>query len=104
MSTGAVVNELIVTDFSEHENELGPGPHKIVRQCLLKLDLLKNVWQMILPTIVYNKSTGTLLNDFCVEIIRRICNLEDISSDMATGFSDIIGTILDKAPSIFEVS
>jgi protein transport protein DSL1/ZW10 len=94
----------LFADLAENLNELGPGATKIVRQCLRQLEVLKNVWQIILPTQLYNKSMGTLLNEFCGDIIKRICSLEDISSDVANGLVDLIGTIVEKAPSIFEVS
>lgn len=90
-------------DLSESIVELGSQPLKIIRQCLRQLDLLKNVWQTILPDAVYNKTMGTILNDFCDEILRKILAREDISSAVATGLVNICDTIVERAPAIFEV-
>lgn len=69
-----------------------------------QLDLLKNVWQTILPEIVYNKSLGTILNDLCDEIIRKVTSLEDISSAVANGLESICEVIIERAPTLFAVS
>lgn len=79
-------------------------PQKIIRQCLRQFDLLKNVWQTILPDDVYTSSMATLLNDFCIEIIRRICALEDIPSTVSNGLGDILDVVIDRAPTIFQVN
>lgn len=84
--------------------ELGPQAYKIVRQCLRQLDLLKNVWQTILPELVYNKSIGMILNDLCDEIVRKVVAREDISSAVANGLVNICEVILERAPSLFAVS
>lgn len=83
--------------------ELGPQAHKIVRQCMRQLDLLKNVWQTILPEVVYNKSLGTILNDLCDEIIRKVVSREDISSAVANGLVTICEVILERGPPLFAV-
>lgn len=79
-------------------------PQKIIRQCLRQFDLLKNVWQTILPDDVYTSSLATLLNEFCIEVIRRICAIEDIPSTVSHGLVDILDIIIDRAPTIFQVS
>lgn len=84
--------------------ELGPQAYKIIRQCMRQLDLLKNVWQTILPEMVYNKSLGTILNDLCDEIIRKVTSREDISSVVANGLENICEVIIERAPTIFAVS
>lgn len=84
--------------------ELGPQAYKIIRQCMRQLDLLKNVWQTILPEMVYNKSLGTILNDLCDEIIRKVTSCEDISSAVANGLENICEVIIERAPSLFAVS
>lgn len=83
--------------------ELGPQAYKIVRQCLRQLDLLKNVWQTILPELVYNKSLGTILNDLCNEIIRKVVAREDISSAVANGLVNICDVVLERGPALFAV-
>lgn len=79
-------------------------PQKLIRQCLRQFDLLKNVWQTILPDDVYTSSLASLLNEFCIEIIRRVCTIEDIPSSVANGLVDILDVIIDRAPTIFQVS
>lgn len=83
--------------------EFGPHPLKIIRQCLRQLDLLKNVWQTILPELVYNKTMGTIVNDFCDEIVKKVMLCEDISSDVANGMVDICDTIIERIPAILTV-
>ena len=64
-------------------HSLGAAPLKLIRQCIRQLDLLRNVWQNVLPDHVYNKTFSELLNKFCAEIIRRILSMEDISATVA---------------------
>lgn len=67
------------------------------------MDLLKNVWLNVLPDSMYNITFGSLLNDFCQDIIKRILSLEDISATVASELSELIEVILDKAPGLFKV-
>lgn len=92
------------TDLTECVTELGTQPFKAVRQCLRQLDLLQNVWQDILPKMVYSKSMGTVVNDICSEVARKIIAMEDISSSVANSLVDICDEIFDKAPQFFQVS
>lgn len=94
---------LIFSDLTDSMVELGPQAYKIVRQCLRQLDLLKNVWQTILPELVYNKSLGAILNDLCDEIIRKVVKREDISSSVANGLVNICDVIFERAPALFAV-
>uniref|UniRef100_A0A1B0CCT9 Centromere/kinetochore protein zw10 n=1 Tax=Lutzomyia longipalpis TaxID=7200 RepID=A0A1B0CCT9_LUTLO len=89
-------------DLSDCVSDLGLEPPKVVRQCLRQLDLLKNVWQTILPDVVYNKTMGNLLNEFCNELIRRILLVEDLPSAVSNGLVDVCTTILERAPGIFQ--
>uniref|UniRef100_A0A1B0DRH2 Centromere/kinetochore protein zw10 n=1 Tax=Phlebotomus papatasi TaxID=29031 RepID=A0A1B0DRH2_PHLPP len=89
-------------NLSDAVSELGLEPPKVVRQCLRQLDLLKNVWQTILPDVVYNKTMGNLLNEFCNELIRRVLLVEDLPSAVANGLAEVCGTIIDRAPGIFQ--
>ncbi|XP_031623291.1 centromere/kinetochore protein zw10 [Contarinia nasturtii] len=88
-------------DLTDSMVELGPHAYKIVRQCMRQLDLLKNVWQTILPELVYNKSLGTILNDLCDEIIRKVVAREDISSAVANGLVNICEVIVERGPTLF---
>lgn len=89
-------------DLSDGVSELGIGPQKAIRQCLRQLDLLKNVWQTILPNAVYTKTMSNLLNDLCSEIIRRILSMEDISSAIANELVEICSIMIERAPTIFK--
>lgn len=90
-------------DISKVTSELDPQNIKIIRQCLRQLELLKNVWQTILPEIVYNKTMANILNTFCSEIIRRILIIDDIPSAVCTGLVDILENIITRAPAVFQV-
>lgn len=83
--------------------ELSSQPIKAVRQCLRQLDLLQNVWQGVLPEIVYNKSMGTIVNDICVEVTHKIISMEDISSSVANSLVEICDEIFERTPSVFDV-
>lgn len=98
------VDKTQFSDLNDAMVELGPQAYKIIRQCMRQLDLLKNVWQTILPEMVYNKSLGTILNDLCDEIIRKVVAREDISSTVANGLVNICDIILDRAPTLFAVT
>ncbi|XP_053692166.1 centromere/kinetochore protein zw10 [Sabethes cyaneus] len=82
--------------------ELSPTSQKAVRQCIRQLELLKSVWQTVLPDIVYNNSIGSLLTTFCIEIIKRVLLLEDITAALGNGLVTVIRLMEDKAPSLFK--
>ncbi|EAT36859.1 AAEL011103-PA [Aedes aegypti] len=82
--------------------ELGPEPLKAVRQCIRQLDLLKSVWQTVLPEHVYKTSIGGLVTAFSAEIIRRVFNLEDITAEIGSGLVSVIDVIKEKAPLLFK--
>lgn len=75
---------------------------KPIRQALRQMDLLKNVWQTILPSTVYNKTIGGLLDVIAVDIIKKVMMLEDISTTLATGLVDMIKNFEEKGQMLFE--
>ncbi|XP_034671472.1 centromere/kinetochore protein zw10 [Drosophila subobscura] len=85
----------------ESPHTLGTGPLKLVRQCLRQLELLKNVWQNVLPDKVYNSTFAELLHSFTNELVRRVFTQRDISATMASDVSDLIDVVLEKAPKLF---
>lgn len=89
-------------DLNDSLTELSQGVYRCVRQCLRQLDLLKNVWQSILPDNTYNTHMGALLNDFIVELVRKVLTLEDIATPIANGLVDVISLIVERAPLIFQ--
>lgn len=88
-------------DIAKSTTELDPHAMKIVRQCLRQLDLLKNVWQTILPADVYNRTMATVLHELCAEIIRRVLALDDIPAAVCTGLVEILDDIGRRAPACF---
>ncbi|XP_055547359.1 centromere/kinetochore protein zw10 [Wyeomyia smithii] len=78
--------------------ELSPKCQKAIRQCIRQFELLKSVWQTVLPEMVYNNSVGSLLTTFCTEIIKRILLLEDITAALGNGLVTIIKIIEEKVP------
>uniref|UniRef100_A0A336M775 CSON013158 protein n=1 Tax=Culicoides sonorensis TaxID=179676 RepID=A0A336M775_CULSO len=88
-------------ELTELVSELGPEPTRIIRQCLRQLEVLKNVWQNILPLKVYNENMSKLLNDICGELIKKICKMEDIPSTVCSELEEIIGLIEKKGPGLF---
>ena len=54
------------------------------------MNLLKNVWQTILPSKLYNKTIESLLDMISMDIIRIVMSLEDISTTLANGLVDMI--------------
>lgn len=91
------------TDLCQTTTELDPSSKKFIRQCLRQFDLLKNVWQTILPTMEYNKTMGKIINDFSNEIIRRILIIDDIPSSVCNDLVTILNTIIERVLDLFEV-
>lgn len=89
-------------DISNGIVELGTEPQKAVRQCIRQFDLLKSVWQTVLPEYVYKTSIGNLLTTFCAEIIKRITSLEDITASIGSGLVGVIAIVKEKAPQLFK--
>lgn len=88
-------------DIAKCTDELDPRAMKIVRQCLRQLDLLKNVWQTILPADVYNRTMATVLHELCAELIRRVLALDDIPAAVCTGLVEILDDMERRAPVCF---
>uniref|UniRef100_A0A0K8TM68 Putative centromere/kinetochore protein zw10 involved in mitotic chromosome segregation n=1 Tax=Tabanus bromius TaxID=304241 RepID=A0A0K8TM68_TABBR len=89
-------------DLSDAVSELNLSTHHAIEQCLRQLDLLKNVWQTVLPEVVYTKTMSSLVNDFCQQVIRKIISIEDISSTVANELVEICGLIIKTVPGIFQ--
>jgi centromere/kinetochore protein ZW10 len=67
-----------------------------------QMDLLKNVWQTILPSAMYNKTMGDLLDVISMDFVQKVTSLEDISTTLANGLVDLIKTLEEKGQSLFE--
>lgn len=89
--------------LAESISELGPEPVRVIRQCLRQLEVLKNVWENILPEPIYNKTIAQLLNDCCNDVIKKMCQMEDIASVVADELEELIELIQKKGPQLFKV-
>lgn len=78
-----------------------PEHFKPIRQCLRQMDLLKNVWQTILPSDLYNKTIGDLLDVLSMDVIKKVTFLEDISTTLSNGLVELIKTLEEKGQSLF---
>jgi centromere/kinetochore protein ZW10 len=88
-------------DPSQSLNNIQPEHFKPIRQCLRQLDLLKNVWQTILPSKMYNETMGNLLDVVCMDMIKKVTAMEDISTVLSNSLVDFIRTVDEKGQSLF---
>nr|CAH7751198.1 unnamed protein product [Callosobruchus chinensis] len=82
-------------------DSLHPATEKCIRQCLRQHELLKTVWQKVLPYSIYNQTLGKILDTLCCKIINSIVQLEDISSDAATQMGDLLNVIIHRGSNLF---
>lgn len=89
--------------FSQLQGEanLPPQTEKSLKQILHQMHHLRTVWQHILPSHVYGRSMGILLNFIVDDIVQRVVNLEDIAADSAVQISSIFTLVEEKAPEVF---
>ncbi|XP_041767129.1 centromere/kinetochore protein zw10 [Anopheles merus] len=88
--------------LSIHLVELGTDQQRAVRQCVRQFELLKNVWQTVLPESVYKQSLSGLVDQFLREIMKRIQNLEDITTAIGNGLVLLIDIIIETLPNLFK--
>uniref|UniRef100_A0A182PTC1 Centromere/kinetochore protein zw10 n=1 Tax=Anopheles epiroticus TaxID=199890 RepID=A0A182PTC1_9DIPT len=82
--------------------ELGTEQQRAVRQCVRQFELLKNVWQTVLPESVYKQSLSGLVDQFLKEIMKRIQYLEDITTAIGNGLVLLIDIMMDALPNLFQ--
>uniref|UniRef100_A0A182JTZ2 Centromere/kinetochore protein zw10 n=1 Tax=Anopheles christyi TaxID=43041 RepID=A0A182JTZ2_9DIPT len=82
--------------------ELGTEQQRAIRQCVRQFELLKNVWQTVLPEVVYKQTLSGLVDQFLKEIIKRVQNLEDITTAIGNGLVLLIDIMIDTLPNLFE--
>lgn len=68
------------------------------------MDLLKNVWQTILPSDLYNKTMADLLDVIIADVIKKVTLMEDISTTLSNGLVDLFKNIDEKGQSLFEAN
>lgn len=83
-------------------NNILPEHFKPIRQCLRQMDLLKNVWQTILPSELYNDTMGRLIDSISLDMIKKVTNLEDISTTLSNSLVELIKTVDEKCQALFE--
>lgn len=66
------------------------------------MDLLKNVWQTILPSTLYNKTIAGLLNVISSNFVNKVAVMEDISANLSTALVELIKTMDEKSQALFE--
>uniref|UniRef100_A0A2M4APH5 Centromere/kinetochore protein zw10 n=1 Tax=Anopheles triannulatus TaxID=58253 RepID=A0A2M4APH5_9DIPT len=82
--------------------ELGPEHQRAIRQCIRQFELLKNVWQTVLPDGVYKQSIAGLVDVFLREVIKRVQSLEDITTAIGNGLVLLIDIMKDTLPKLFK--
>lgn len=81
-----------------------PEHFKPIRQGLRQMDLLKNVWQTILPSDLYNKTMAGLLEVIISDVIKKVTLMEDISTTLSNELVDLFKNIDEKGQSLFEAN
>ncbi|XP_078673882.1 centromere/kinetochore protein zw10 homolog [Branchiostoma floridae x Branchiostoma belcheri] len=74
---------------------------KAVKKVLHQLTHLSKVWQDVLPTNIYCKALGSLVNSAIQDIIGKVTALEDISADDAAQLHSLCGIVKERAPLLF---
>lgn len=82
-------------------SSLGASTEKSIRECLRKQELLKTVWQKVLPATVYNKTLGHILDSFCNFLINAVVGVPDISVEAAELLITIYNIVISRAPKLF---
>lgn len=75
---------------------------KAIRQCLRQQELLKTVWQKVLPIKHYNSGLGVILDACCNIILGAILSAEDINSTNAEHLVDVLKLVLTRGPKLFQ--
>lgn len=78
----------------------GEEVDKCARHVVLHLTQLSRVYGEVLPTGIYHKSIGILLNLLVTHVVNAILALEDISSTDCTELSRIVEWVVKSGPSV----
>jgi len=76
---------------------------RAMKQSLHQLLHLKRVWQDVLPTPVYNRAIGTLINSVLEELIAQVTNQEDIPSHCTVHLTAAFNILILKTPDLFQI-
>lgn len=83
------------------ERRLSSGVDQAVRQFLHLLAHLQKVWQPVLPSDIYHRCIGSLVNSGVEEIVQKILSLSDISSEVSEQYCSLLNQIVLKTPGFF---
>lgn len=97
---GEILKESGLKGISSLE-KLKDNTEKCIRQCLRQQELLKTVWQKVLPYYTYNKTIGSIMNYLCEYIINSVNNIDDIASDAAEQLVDLCKLIISRGSKLF---
>ncbi|RZC42557.1 Zw10 domain containing protein [Asbolus verrucosus] len=81
--------------------QLDGSTEKCLRQCLRQQELLKTVWQRVLPYSMYNKTVGVILNSLCNHAVDAIVKCDDISSEAAEHLVELFKMVQTRGPKLF---
>ena len=70
-------------------------------QVIHSLQHLAKVWRGVLPSTVYLRSMGTLLNYVMEELVTIVTQLEDISADAGGQLVSLLSQLTAKTPDLF---
>ena len=84
------------------DKRLSSGAEQGVKQVIHTLTHLHRVWSAVLPTNVFLKCLGTLLNTVMEELIQIVTSLEDISADAGEQLVSMLKQLSNKSPALFE--
>ena len=84
------------------DRRLSSGAEQGVKQVISTLSHLHKVWSGVLPSNVYLKCIGTLLNTVMEELIQIVTTLEDISADAGEQLVSMLNQLSNKSTTLFE--
>ncbi|XP_012276555.1 centromere/kinetochore protein zw10 homolog [Orussus abietinus] len=82
-------------------SKLLANTERALRQCIRQLELLRTVWLEVLPTNIYCRAVGCIMNTMIEDLIMKVVSAEDIPVDVATELVTLFNMLLDRGPSIF---
>ncbi len=102
----AVLSQLRQLLDEQHQPDsaaLPPRAEQCLRQVVHQLRHLRQVWQHVLPSHVYSRAIGLLLDAVVDELTNHTLALEDIAADSATQMATLFAFVEEKAPEIFVI-
>jgi len=93
--------DLYQVNSTQLSGQLHVDVDKCLRQCVRQYELLRTVWQKVLPTAVYNKTLGYMVNAFCKKLIDVVVGAQDIPSKNAEHLVDMYKVVLTRGPKLF---